>query len=341
MDFLKRVAGRVERHLSDARVLASFSHLHGPRKFHLGPAEVALVLVGRNNAKFLAHNIAHHRSIGVTHVVYVDNDSQDNSVEVVKSFPNTMIYSSKANFRTQQRRLRKFAVSQVNEGAWVLAIDCDELFDYCGADRIDLPNLVERISGRGFTGVVAQMLDVVPDVSLQAAAAWDFSKSAARFDAYSLEGIRRENYHDSAGKLHYFTQQNRVHSDGVKILYGGLRRAAFSEDCCLTKHALFKKSKGVDAMVHPHVSTGLVVADFTTLLRHYKFACGVVEREQTLVRERRMANGEIEGRVESFNQKPETFLIQYAEHRNPTVDKLVDAGFLFLSDEAKEMIDYQ
>lgn len=339
MKFLDRVAGRIERHLSDARILASFRHLHGPRKFHLGHADVALVLVGRNNAQFLAHNIAYHRALGVTHVVYVDNGSQDSSVEVVKSFPNTMIYSSTADFRSQQRRIRKFAVSRVNDGAWVLAIDCDELFDYYGADRVKLPALVERISGRGFTGIVAQMLDLVPDVSLEAAAAWDFSEAVARFDAYSLKGIQRESYHEPAGKLYYFTQQNRVHSDGVEILYGGLRRAAFSEECCLTKHALFRKSKGINPMVHPHVSTGLVVADFTALLRHYKFACGVVEREKALVREKRMANGEIERRVDLFGQKPETFLIQYAELREPTVDKLVDAGFLFVADDAKDMLD--
>jgi hypothetical protein len=140
----------------------SLSLVHGPTMTQLADDEVALVILGRNMGYFLDHHIRHHLASGVSHIVYIDNGSTDHSIEVVKQFPNVTIAHCAASFRDFQGLIRYFANTLYLKGGWRLAIDPDELLAYPGSDRIDLPELTRRMSARGHTSLVAQMLDVVP-----------------------------------------------------------------------------------------------------------------------------------------------------------------------------------
>lgn len=336
-----RAMHRVTRRLDELASRLSFKKIHGPRRVSLAPTDVALVLVGRNNAKFLRENINHHRSLGASHVVYIDNGSTDDSLEVACSHDRVTVYSTSLNFRGYQKVIRDFAVSRVTGSGWILAVDCDELFDYPGAPGLSLPALVARLDARGYSAVVAQMLDLVPEGFLDGYAHQDLSEAVSSFTRYSLDDLRFETYHDPTGKLSYFLAQNACEDDHVRIVFGGLRNTVFGEDCCLTKHPLFRVANGVRAFAHPHVSTGLTCADFTALLKHYKFACGVKEREQQLVIENRMENGEIEGRVRSFEENGDQDLSLFASHRFDGVERLIAEGFLYVSPDARQMLEWK
>lgn len=330
-----RAARRSARNVREFFQKFRFQHIHGPRKVFLQDNQVALVLVGRNNGCFLDENIRRHLAMGVEHIVYVDNESSDNSIQIVKQHPNTSVFLTSLSFYDYQNIIRKFAVSRILGSGWVLAIDCDEIFDFVGSDKMRLPDLVELVTRRGHTCVVSQMLDLVPDCTLEEAEKLSFAESIDHFTHYSLKEIQAENYASPLAQLSYFLSQNRVSHNGVKLLYGGLRKSAFGENCCLTKHALFKVGPGVVPFAHPHVSTGLYCADFTALLKHYKFACGVMEREQRLLAEKRMANGEIDIRVEAYQTTSGLNLSNFSDRKNPSPEKLLAAGFLFFSDQAK------
>lgn len=304
----------------------------------LADDEVALVIVGRDVGYFLDHHIRHHRAMGVSHVVYIDNGSSDDSIEIARQFTDITIASCTANFREHQGRIRLQANTRFLKGGWRLAIDPDELLDYPGADRIGLPELTRRMARRRHSALVAQMLEMVPDGPLSEACGLDFAQAAQRFDRCSLNEINRLPYHDAGLRWGTFLDQNRTTNPDIPILFGGIRRAAFGENCCLTKHPLFRMAAGVVPHPHPHVTEGVTCTDFSAVLRHYKFAGNTLARERKLVAEGRLSHGEARLRISALEGQGDMHLGRYAEMHDPSVETLVERGFLHMSDAARAML---
>jgi hypothetical protein len=101
----------------------------------------------------------------------------------------------------------------------------------------------------------------------------------------------------------------------------------FGENCLLTKHPLFRASAVAQPMPHPHITTGLTCAPFSFLVRHYKFAGDVVERESLLLAENRLAHGEAALRAKRFSSQPDLSLEVAGMREMPTFEELDDAGF--------------
>ena len=314
---------------------ASFSHVHGPRRVHLADDQVALILVGRDAGYFLADHIAHHLGLGVHHVVYVDNGSTDDSIEIVKKFPRVTIVRTPSNFRYREIWIRYFAITRYVRGGWRLAIDPDEIFDFPGSDHLRLPDLVRLLAARGQSAVVAQMLEMVPPGDLDAAQQGRFADAIRRFNRYDLRNITRLPYHGSGLRWSNFLDDNKVTNPEIPVMFGGLRNRVFGENCCLTKHALFRMQPGVRPMRHPHVSTGLTCADFSAVLKHYKFAGDVVRRESKLLAENRVAHGEAALRMAKMQNGTAVDLGSATLESDPDIEKLVDQGFLQISEAAR------
>ena len=330
-----RLWRRLRWELKGLATWASFSHVHGPRLVHLTDDQVALILVGRDAGYYLAEHIAHHLDLGVHHVVYVDNDSTDNSIEIVKKFPCVTIARTSSNFRYREGWIRYFAITRYLRGGWRLAIDPDEIFDFPGSDYLRLPDLVRILAARGQSAVVAQMLEMVPPGDLDAAPQGSFAEAIRSFNHYDLRNITRRSYHGSGLHWGNFLEDNRVTNSEIPVMFGGLRNTVFGENCCLTKHALFRMQPGVRPMRHPHVSTGLTCADFSAVLKHYKFAGDVVRRESKLLAENRVAHGETALRMAKMQGRTAVDLGSAALESDPDIEKLLAQGFLQMSPEAR------
>jgi hypothetical protein len=304
----------------------------------LGEHEVALILLGRNVSFYLEKLHAHHRALGVDHMVYVDNGSTDDSLELAARLPGTVVATCSADFRVHQPWIRYHAVTKYVTGGWRLLIDADELFDYPGSERLRVPDLTRRLASRGFTGVIAQMLDLVPPDSLCENLNRCYREAIETCRAYSLGGIEKHDYHRAGLDVSYFLAQNSIASDAIKLHYGGLRRRLFGEDCLLTKHPLIRMARGVVPLPHPHLSTGLACADFTALIRHYKFTGNFLERERSLLRERRITHGETALRVSTFDRRPDLSFSVPDMQYDATVAALLEEGFLVASDDARTML---
>lgn len=318
----------VHERKNDALVRRSITHVAGPKLTKLAPDEVALVLLGRNVGYFLRENVAWHRAMGVRHIVYMDNGSTDDSIEIMAAMENTTVARCDAHFRQNQHRIRYYANTMFLEGGWRLAIDPDELLDYPGRERIDLPQMARYLSGRGFDAMVAHMLDMVPRGPLSEAPQTSFAEAIASFDSYGLEGFSSLDYHCKDIPWQFFLGQNQTSNPDIRVMYGGIRKLAFDEDCCLIKHPLFRMGPGVRPQPHPHVTTGVRCADFSAVLKHYKLAGGVLAREKKLLAEGRIHHPETALRVARLSEAPDIDLGAFAAHRDPTVEKLIEEGFL-------------
>lgn len=333
---LVRLDNRLKRHRANRHVRSQVQLLHGPAMTQLADDQIALVLVGRDVGYFLDHHIRYHLALGVSHVVYLDNGSSDDSIEIAKRFPNVTVASCSAGFRAHQNRIRHLANTAFLQGGWRLAIDPDELLDYPGSDRIDLPELTRRMSARGHSALVAQMLDMVYDGPITETAGIPFDEAEQLFDRYSLCNITKEGYHSDF--LREFLELNRAANPEIQFLFGGLRRTVFGENCCLTKHALFRMDKGVVPHPHPHVTTGVTCTDFSAVLRHYKFAGGILERERKLLVENRISHPEMALRVGRIAREDDINLSQYAEFKYSNIEFLIEKGFIKVTDKALAML---
>ncbi len=333
----QKLSNRIQRRLTNQRIRNGVRLVHGPAMTKLAETEVALVLVGRDVAYFLDHHIAHHRKLGVSHIVYVDNGSTDGSIDIARRWPDITIASCDANFKDHEGQIRYLANTLFLEGGWRLAIDPDELLDYPNADRVPLPELARRMAGRGHTALVTQMLDMVFDGPLSEAGALSYAEAEARFDWYNLADVTRLPYLGSDLPWAWYLEQNRITHPDIPILHGGLRKAAFDEKCSLTKHALFRVGDGVVPHPHPHVTTGVLCTDFTAVLKHYKLAGGVVARDAKLVAENRVWHPESQQRLARLAEE-DMNLATFCDHHSPTVERLIDQGFLHITDAAREML---
>lgn len=334
----RRIKSKIDRLSVERRVRATVRLLHGPAMTHLADDQVALIIVGRDVSYFLEHHIRYHLALGISHIVYMDNGSTDNSIEIARRFPDITIATCTADFRLHEGRIRYLANTCFLKGGWRLAIDPDELLDYPGSNRIDLPELTRRMNARGHSAMVAQMLDMVFDGPASAASGIDFAEAEQVFSQFSLAKISKTSYHGSGLPWAWFLEKNHISNSEISILFGGLRSAAFGENCCLTKHALFRIGKGVVPHPHPHVTTGVTCTDFSAVLRHYKFAGDTLKREKRLLSENRVAHEETKLRVSIMEKDNEINLSTYAEHQGFNVDKLIDHGFLKISDSAMKML---
>ena len=330
-----RVKAIAERH----RVDRSISHVSGPRSITLSDDQVALILVGKNVEYFLPHFFEHHEAMGIDYFMYMDNGSDDRSVDIAAGFPNTIVATCSAAFSNAEHLIRFFACTRFLNGGWRLVVDADELFEFPGAAGLGgLPVLIKVMNTRGHTGLVAQMLDLAPAGALSHLASKDYPEAIRLCRNYSLNDINSLRYYSEETGWSGYMRKNKLQWDGVRVQFGGLRKTLFGEDCCLTKHPMFKMGRGVVPQPHPHVSTGLHITDFTALLKHYKFAGDFLARERSFLEGNRGADWEIRLRLDALGKDPEMSFLVAASKFDPSMDDLLGAEFLVASKSARRYL---
>jgi Glycosyl transferase family 2 len=303
-------------------------HLHGPRRWYLSDNDVVLILVGRNIMHSAPYFLDYYRSRGVNKFVYLDNGSQDNSIPYFSAQSDAIVARCLLNFRHFQPELRFCAASDFAVGGWRLAVDADELLDYPGSGQMSIPMLIDALASRGFTGLAAQMLEMVPKGSLKAHQHKSFNECVESFRYYSTDNISINDYHCPADPLNFFASYNVISNNEIKIMRGGLRKTMFGEDCLLLKHVIFKDAPRVLPLPHPHFTCGLVLADFTAVLYHYKFAGEFIAKEKSLQQERRLSHNEGYIRLLKFEQTGDVIFDFDGLQKDPTIEKLIHSGFL-------------
>ena len=333
-----RLINRARRDLVYFKALSSIRHVSGPRRVDLAEDQVGAVVLGQDAAFYLPEMLAHHFRLGVRHCVYLDNGSSDNSIEIAASFPDVTVLHTRSPMALSvyENVLRRIAATRVMSGGWRLIVDCDELFDFPGSDTIRLQDMIRYLNAQGMSGVVVQMLDMIPDGEVSAAAMSDFGAAIREMDRYSLSHITEVPYFDGM-RRHYYLSLNTVSDTGVTFLSGGVRNQLFSENCVLSKHALVKPQKGVKMSLNPHVSTGLTVADFTCVLQHYKFAGDFMAREEKRAQAGH-AGGEAALRWNTLKGRRRFDFRVPAMSRYAGPDRLLEQGFLYAGPGARKAL---
>jgi Glycosyl transferase family 2 len=71
---------------------SSIEHLHGPEDVpYVGNDELVVLCLVRDGRPWVKSFVEHYFSLGVQHMVFLDNGSSDGTVEVLKNYDNVTI----------------------------------------------------------------------------------------------------------------------------------------------------------------------------------------------------------------------------------------------------------
>lgn len=328
-----RLRRHVARRVRARRFLRSVRHLHGPAGPMKGTQGVVVVVLVRDGMYYLDAFLRHYRALGAAQFVFCDNGSTDGTIARLNAEPDTVILESKLPFLEIENEFRRYAAERYARGRWCLFADIDEMFDFEGADRIGLDGLERYLTSRGYTALIAQMLEMFPKGPLRQPAGPDYDTVLDSFRHYDLRGITRLAYHDSARiGFSWYLRANTLGNPGIDIMFGGIRNHVFGEMCCLTKHPLVHVRADVQPGVHPHCAANVACADFTALIRHYKFARDPGARGDHADRPGTTAHANEALHRRAFRNDPDLSFWSEAAEENPDPRGLADKGFLVRSD---------
>ncbi len=328
LHILRRLWHRAAEARRRARFAAALHHLHGPKALEVAPGDVVLIALVRDGAYYLDAFFRHYRAMGVQHFVFIDNGSTDGTIERIKREKGTVIDQCKLPLAQYEDLIRQYPAQTYGAGRWCLYVDMDEIFDFEGRTTAGVRGLTGYLDAQGYTAMVAQMLEMFPKGPLSAAAALPYKQVLVDFLYFDISTVRKLDYHDPAIEFSDLLKGNVMETPSIRFCFGGVRGKVFGENCCLTKHPLVFNGPGVTPAPHPHLSTGVRVADVTGVIKHYKFAGDAATRDKATLARGDVAHGEDAARARVMAETPDVALFSLEARRWNRVELLYRAGFL-------------
>jgi hypothetical protein len=316
--------------------LLDVEHLRGPKEVPYGLQELVVLCLVRNGMPWMKSFIQHYFSLGVKHIVFLDNDSTDDTVSAASRYENVTVLRTKLRVNSYgggaEVLLRHYLISRFAKNRWSLCVDIDELFDYPYSDVIGLDSLLGYLNSKSFTAVTAHALDMFPEKPLleRADEQDEPLKEVHRF--YDLSNLVRWNKQDRPKMLPRFN--NTLESDEVEWFAGGIRDKIFGFKPFLTNFPLVFYD-GKTWPERPHYVYNARIADITCVLFHYKFVRHFRERTVAAMRDWRntVVSAEYSKSLEVLDKNPNLQLKHETAREITSVNDLLEDGFLVASED--------
>jgi hypothetical protein len=314
-------------------------HLHGPEEISYAIDELIVVSLVRDGRPWVKPFVEHYFSLGVKHLVFLDNGSTDGTVEALKSYENVTVLRSEASFKEHEDPMKRYLIERFGRGRWSLCVDIDELFDYPYSDVIGLDSFLGYLTRNSYTAVVAQMLDMFPETFMSGRGGNrdDPLKEVHRF--YDISDLKVKGI-----KGHRRCPPDNTYvSDEIEFFRAGIRWTVFGVNTPLTKHPLVF----LDGKVRPidpgtHWVGNARVADLTCVLFHYKFL-GEYFHKQTIraVREKQYVNNSAPYKkyLHALERTPDLQLKLETSREISSVNDLLENRFLVASERYVGWVD--
>ena len=308
-------------------------HIHGPQEVAYGIDELVVLCLVRNGRPYVRSFIEHYASIGVKHIVFLDNGSTDGTVEALKGYDNVTVLRSMLPFKRYQMLMKQYLIERFGRGRWTLSVDMDELFDYPYSDVVSLSSLLEYLNERSYTAVVAQMLDMFPEVPVSDAVSDEDEPLKERHRFYDISNVREQGYWEFP---FVSGSGNVVTNEEIGIYRNGIQNTVFGTLPALTKHPLIfldDKIKPVDRSAHSVSNARL--ADFTCVLYHYKFTNHLYQliRDAAQQENYMRDSGKQKKWLKVLEKSPNLLVKSETSRELRDVNDLVENGFLVVSEE--------
>lgn len=305
------------------RTRRSIRHIHGPKDIPYGRDELIVTCLVRNGSLYLDSYINHYFALGVKYIVFLDNGSTDDTVEVASGHVGVTVLGTDLPYGVYENLLKDYLVRRFSTGRWNLFADVDELFDYPFSEVMGLRSLLGYLGSKGYTAVVAQMLDLFADAPISQLEDPQGTDLKSKYIYYDTSKVEKWDYLWS------------VPSDStIRMHRGGVRAALFNTQNGLTKAPLVFVGAGIQVFVDWHHTQGAQVADFTCVLLHYPFTSTFYEKVKEAAATSRYGpytSSEYELYWRRLSQEPALNPRLATSRRYTGTACLLDEGFLVVS----------
>ena len=223
--------------------------------------ELACVIAVKNEELRLPDILRHHRDLGISRFLIIDNGSSDGTVQYLLNQPDVDLWHTSRPYSDARLGAAWYdAITHTyGRNRWYLIIDADELFVYPGMESIKLFELCQVLSRQGKVTLRAPMIDMYPKGNIG-------EKVYSQGDSL----IAHSPYFDGQGYRYKKTR------NGGFVLTGGPRSRLLSTNARNFYHVLEKyplRFLGNDESinnVHIHPRVDLTLRPTAALL-HFKF----------------------------------------------------------------------
>lgn len=240
------------------------------------PKDPIFVCVVKDDLERIKMSYEHHRRIGVNNFVYIDNGSSDGTLEwlleqdvcVCQTFDDFIMWSKVAWVSK--------IVNYYGFDRWYLILDSDELFAYPGLEQHPIQEYVEHLVNKGIERDLSFMLDMYSNQVL-------FEKKEEETIWQAFRFFDKDTY--SLGKCLHYQKIKGGPRERLMKLEGGI-------DMLQNKYPLVYMQRG-DVYRYHFVSPyqknfGM---QCTSVLMHYKFLNGDLEKYQKIAEDGNYAHG--------------------------------------------------
>src|SRR5215208_8387632 len=148
-------------------------HVQGAEEIPYKKDELVVLCLVRDGEPWVRSFAEHYFSLGAKHIVFLDNDSTDDTVSVASEYDDVTVLRTKLPFGSGvvegtagETLMRRYLIERFGRNRWSLCVDIDELFDYPYSDIIVLDSLLGYLNSKSYTAVIAHMLDMFPESAL-------------------------------------------------------------------------------------------------------------------------------------------------------------------------------
>ena len=304
--------------------------VHGPEEVHYEQDELVVLCLLRNAKPYVRSFVEHYSSMGVKHMVFLDNGSTDGTVEALKEYDNVTVLRSDVPFQRYQLLTRQYLIERFGRRRWSLLVDVDELFDYPFSDVVGLGALLRYLNENRYTAMVAHMLDMFPGAPLSEAAGEEEVPLKELHRFYDLTDINSFDYRDAEGV------NNVVSNPNIEILQGGVQKRLFNLHPMLIKHPLvFYDGQLTPVDLSEHWAGNARVADLSGVLLHYKLSKSLYDLVRRETVEQRYVNrhGKYQKYLNVLDASPELLIRNDASRELKSVNDLIGTHFANVSEE--------
>ncbi len=193
------------------------------RTRQIRPDTIIAASTVRNEIIRLPYFLSHHRKLGITHFLIVDNGSNDGTHEFLQDQPDVSLWSTSSSYKESRFGVDWITWLQMKyaHGHWCLTLDTDELFIYPDWTQRRLADLTGWLDAQGTSAMAALMLDMYPKGRLSCSSA---IPGANPFE--TLTWFDCDNY----------TWERQRKFRNISIRGGARKRKFFSEQPDLAPH---------------------------------------------------------------------------------------------------------
>lgn len=246
---------------------------------------VNVLCVVKNGAYYIERFIKYHKELGVDTLTFLDNGSNDDTIKIASRFDCVRIFTNTLPYKKYWHHFKRFMFEEYGRNCWNLILDIDEFFEGPFNKQISLKELVRYNEENNYSAVVTHMVDLIPKENiLSVNRNQDFLKNHIY---YSNDNLKIKDYNT-------IIKSNKIHNTQINFYTNGWRDMIFGVgEIMLTKHSFIKGDEKLK-YTHDHFVENASVADYTCILKHYKFHNGFKKYVEDSVNEENHYNNSVE-----------------------------------------------